>query len=105
MSTEMASRVVPGTSDAISRSSPRMRLIRVDLPTFGRPTTAMRITPGACSSGSGAGSGCGKCTSMASSRSDRQSVVEGKGGSVRVDLGGRRLIKQKKKSYKVEQEN
>src|SRR3546814_17781785 len=27
---------------------------------------------------------------------DRQSVVEGKGGSVRVDLGGCRIIKKKK---------
>src|SRR3546814_13639172 len=27
---------------------------------------------------------------------DRQSVVEGKGGSVSVDLGGRRIIKKKK---------
>src|SRR3546814_20346289 len=27
---------------------------------------------------------------------DRKSVVEGKGGSVRVDLGGRRIIKKKK---------
>src|SRR3546814_17502868 len=32
---------------------------------------------------------------------DRKSVVEGKGGSVRVDLGGRRIIK-KKKHQKVE---
>src|SRR3546814_20506503 len=30
-------------------------------------------------------------------RSDRKSVVEGKGVSVRVDLGGRRYIKTKKK--------
>src|SRR3546814_14899977 len=28
---------------------------------------------------------------------DRKSVVEGKRGSVRVDLGGRRIIKKKKK--------
>src|SRR3546814_20248625 len=31
---------------------------------------------------------------------DRQSVVEGKSVSVRVDLGGRRLIKKKKKKHK-----
>src|SRR3546814_12586743 len=31
---------------------------------------------------------------------DRKSVVEGKGGSVRVDLGGRRIIKKKKKNEK-----
>src|SRR3546814_15696171 len=30
-------------------------------------------------------------------RQDRQSVVQGKSGSVRVDLGGRRIIQQKKK--------
>src|SRR3546814_18527974 len=30
-------------------------------------------------------------------RLDRKSVVEGKSGSVRVDLGGRRIIKKKKK--------
>src|SRR3546814_11268171 len=30
-------------------------------------------------------------------REDRKSVVEGKSGSVRVDVGGRRLIKKKKK--------
>src|SRR3546814_17495558 len=29
-------------------------------------------------------------------RADRQSVVEGKGGAVRVDLGGHRIIKKKK---------
>src|SRR3546814_12361051 len=31
---------------------------------------------------------------------DRKSVVEGKGGSVRVDRGGRRVIKKKKKKKK-----
>src|SRR3546814_15726834 len=31
-------------------------------------------------------------------RGDRKSVVWGKGGSVRVDLGGRRLLKKKTKS-------
>src|SRR3546814_17732776 len=33
---------------------------------------------------------------LALDEEDRKSVVEGKGVSVRVDLGGRRLIKQKK---------
>src|SRR3546814_13444625 len=32
---------------------------------------------------------------------DRQSVVEGKSMSVRVDLGGRRIIQQKKKMHKT----
>src|SRR3546814_20951621 len=35
-------------------------------------------------------------------RSDRKSVVEGKSVSVRVDLGGRRIIKQKNKTRVVE---
>src|SRR3546814_19700471 len=35
-----------------------------------------------------------------SETSDRKSVVEGKSGSVSVDLGGRRLIKQKKQKKK-----
>src|SRR3546814_19998170 len=34
---------------------------------------------------------------------DRKSVVEGKRVSVRVDLGGRRIIKKKKKKNKTEQ--
>src|SRR3546814_13137997 len=37
-------------------------------------------------------------------REDRKSVVEGKGVSVRVDLGGRRIIKKKKKKMKTEQD-
>src|SRR3546814_14323184 len=43
-----------------------------------------------------------KCISnvngMSDSRTDRKSVVKGKSGSVRVDLGGRRIIKKKKKN-------
>src|SRR3546814_7833113 len=35
-------------------------------------------------------------TSLARPNGDRKSVVKGKSGSVRVDLGGRRVIKQKK---------
>ena len=41
----MLSRVVPGSSLAMTRSSPSRRLTRVDLPTFGRPMTAMRMAP------------------------------------------------------------
>ena len=37
----MASRVVPGISETIARSSPRSALSRLDLPTFGRPTNAI----------------------------------------------------------------
>ena len=41
--TVIASRVVPGWSNATRRSSPSQVLISVDLPTFGRPATARRI--------------------------------------------------------------
>ena len=41
--TTMASRVVPGWSNATRRSSPSQALMSVDLPTFGRPATARRI--------------------------------------------------------------
>ena len=37
----MLSRVVPGWSKAMTRSSPMMALTSVDLPTFGRPTIAI----------------------------------------------------------------
>ena len=56
--TSIASRVVPGISNAITRSSPINLLIRVDLPTLGRPTTAIfigRLGSFSCSSGSGSG--------------------------------------------------
>ncbi len=49
-STSMASRVVPGLSKAIMRSSPSRRLTRVDLPTLGRPMMATRGWSGASSS-------------------------------------------------------
>jgi hypothetical protein len=42
-STEMESRVMPASGPVKSRSSPIRALISVDLPAFGRPTTAMRI--------------------------------------------------------------
>ena len=42
----MASRVVPGCSLTTRRSWPTMRLIKEDLPTLGRPTTATRISSG-----------------------------------------------------------
>ncbi|MCY1242860.1 hypothetical protein D9M72_558520 [compost metagenome] len=41
-STEMESRVMPASGPVKSRSSPRKRLISVDLPAFGRPTIATR---------------------------------------------------------------
>ena len=41
-STPMESRVIPASGPVSRRSSPRMRLMSVDLPALGRPTTAMR---------------------------------------------------------------
>src|SRR3546814_12670075 len=41
-----------------------------------------------------------RATRAASDDEERKSVVEGKSGSVRVDIGGRRIIKQKKKNDK-----
>ena len=46
----IASRVVPGTSLTMTRSSPRSALSSDDLPTFGRPTIAMRGTRSVSSS-------------------------------------------------------
>ncbi|EAO73014.1 hypothetical protein SAM_1579 [Streptococcus agalactiae CJB111] len=42
----IASRVVPATGLAITRSSPRMALIKLDFPTFGRPIKLKRIISG-----------------------------------------------------------
>ena len=43
----MASRVMPASGPVIMRSSPSSALMRVDLPTFGRPTIAIRKGCGA----------------------------------------------------------
>ena len=48
----MASRVVPGWSNAITRSSPSSALMSVDLPTLGRPAMATRGMRSASSSSS-----------------------------------------------------
>ena len=40
---KILSRVVPGKSQTITRSSPNMRLVNVDLPTLGRPIIANLI--------------------------------------------------------------
>jgi len=64
--TLIASRVVPGMSNATRRSSPSQVLISVLLPTLGRPATARRIGLSAASASSSSGSG--KSASTASSR-------------------------------------
>ena len=46
----MLSRVVPGRSTDNTLSSPKIRLISVDLPTFGLPSTATAIPSISCSS-------------------------------------------------------
>ena len=60
----IASRVVPATSETITRSSPRKRLTSEDLPTFGRPMTASRTV-----SSSGSSSSSGRSAHERSSRS------------------------------------
>src|SRR3546814_15277590 len=44
------------------------------------------------------------CKSIGTFGSDRKSVVQGKSVSVRVDLGGRRIIKKKNKINRVKHE-
>ena len=50
-----ASRVVPATLETMTRSSPRMRLTREDLPTLGFPMTATLMTSSSSSSSSSGG--------------------------------------------------
>ena len=61
----IASRVVPGMSETMSRSCPSRALSRLDLPTFGLPSTATRIA----SSDTGWPRPPGRRSSTASSRS------------------------------------
>ena len=63
--TSIASRVVPGISKAMTRSSPIKVLMKVDLPTFGLPTTAIRIGLSVLSSSSGS-SGIPKASNASS---------------------------------------
>ena len=51
------SRVVPGCSETITRSSPSSALSRLDLPTFGRPRIATRIASSPASAGPAARAG------------------------------------------------
>ena len=66
--TWMASRVVPGWSNATKRSSPSQALMSVLLPTLGRPATARRIGRSAASASSSSGSATPRLSSTASSR-------------------------------------
>src|SRR3546814_18769320 len=61
--------------------------------------TRPRSWSGCARTGAGA-AGIAAKARPASRREDRKSVVEGKSGSVRVDLGGRRIIKKKKTEAK-----
>ena len=51
-SVSIASRVVPAISDAITRSSPKIVLIKLDLPTLGRPIRENLILSSSSSSSS-----------------------------------------------------
>src|SRR3546814_14440375 len=57
---------------------------------------AVRFTGGFCARNAGTRSCCGLL--KAGCTTDRQSVVEGKSVYVRVDLGGSRILKKKKKT-------
>src|SRR3546814_21187726 len=81
------SRVSPGRSATSASRVPVRRLNRVDLPTLGRPT---RTRVGSLSLVMGRLS-----VKRVQQERDRKSVGSGKSVSVRVDLGGRRILKQK----------
>ena len=67
-SVSIASRVVPASSETITRSRPRNALTSEDLPTFGRPITASRTRSSSASSTSSSGG------SSSTSRSSRSPV-------------------------------
>ena len=64
-SESMASRVVPATSETMTRSWPRIWFSRLDLPTLGLPMMATLMR----SSSSSSASSSGNCSTQASSRS------------------------------------
>ena len=78
VSSPMLSRVMPGSGPVSSRSSPRIRLSSVDLPAFGRPSTAMRSgfagSSSLPSSSSPRTSGSASSSSSGSSRAERGSA-------------------------------
>src|SRR3546814_12971816 len=68
----------------------------VDLALRARPRRHHLVQTGQDGTG-GLGGGRGRWRGVRHRHPDRKSVVEGKSGSVRVDLGGRRSIKKKKR--------
>src|SRR3546814_21109717 len=77
-----------------------------------QPAPDLRIDRGSCGRRVGQGEG-GKIRDRPAdlqqlarkAKQDRKSVVQGKSGSERVDIGGRRIIKKKTKETKNEQKN
>ena len=59
----MASRVVPATLLTMTRCSPRIRLVRLDLPTLGLPMMATWITSLSSSSSVSGGKYCRQASS------------------------------------------
>jgi hypothetical protein len=69
-----ASRVSPGSGPVSSRSSAISRLIRDDLPTLGRPTTARRIQSGRSSPGSAAAAASGSTAGGGGAMNGRSAI-------------------------------
>ena len=93
----MASRVVPGTSDTIARSSPRSALSRLDLPTFGRPTNAIAAGSWSASAAIAASQRAASGSIAARSMSGSAVVAVGLVGlgvadDVRLEPAGRDLV-------------
>ena len=91
------SRVVPGRSWATTRSSPALRLIKVDLPTLGRPMIAMRGPPAGSAAG-GAGTDAGKVSGERGLEPAESGAVGGRDADgipeaeiVKVEQGGAAL--------------
>ena len=93
-STAIESRVVPGTSEAIIRSSPRMRFTSVDLPTFGRPTNAMRTRSGSLSRISASPSS-GNAASTRASSASMPCLCADEAGSASLDAVAREFAERR----------
>src|SRR3546814_21086368 len=77
------------------------------LPISTKPASAivLRLRPCTAASDSSTSSGWQTRTTSQPASRDRKSVVSGKSVSVRVDLGGRRIIKKKIKEKKHQRDN